>query len=113
MTYAPTIQLVRGDDAGSQVFTADNAGGPIESCSVTPALPAGLVLDTGTCESLLDASSFVATLEKRQGLKVSVPEEIAWREGWISDQALLGSADAHGRGTYGAYLRTLLHRRVI
>ena len=70
-------------------------------------------LDTGTCESLLEASSFVETLEKRQGLKVAVPEEIAWREGWISDEALLRCADDHGQSAYGAYLRTILHRRVV
>ena len=70
-------------------------------------------LDTGTCESLLEASSFIETLEKRQGLKVSVPEEIAWHEGWITDDDLRTSAEAHGRGAYGAYLQMLLHRRVV
>lgn len=69
-------------------------------------------LDTGTFESLLEASSYVETLEKRQGLKVAVPEEIAWREGWISDEALMEQADAHGSGDYGTYLRNLLQRRV-
>ncbi len=68
-------------------------------------------LDTGTCESLLEASSYVETLEKRQGLKVAVPEEIAWREGWIPDDALMELADDLGRSDYGTYLRSLLQRR--
>jgi len=67
-------------------------------------------LDTGTCESLLEASGYVETLEKRQGLKVAVPEEIAWREGWIGDQELLHRAEEHGRSSYGEYLRALLER---
>ena len=67
-------------------------------------------LDTGTCESLLEASGYVETLEKRQGLKVAVPEEIAWREGWIGDQELLRRAEEHGRSSYGEYLRALLER---
>jgi len=69
-------------------------------------------LDTGTCESLLEASGYVETLEKRQGLKVAVPEEIAWREGWIGDQELLRRAEEHGRSSYGEYLRALLERRL-
>ena len=69
-------------------------------------------LDTGTCESLLEASGYVETLEKRQGLKVAVPEEIAWREGWIGDEDLLRRADEHGRSSYGEYLRAILERRL-
>ena len=69
-------------------------------------------LDTGTCESLLEASGYVETLEKRQGLKVAVPEEIAWREGWIGDEELLHRAEEHGRSSYGEYLRALLERRL-
>ncbi len=66
-------------------------------------------LDTGTVESLLEASSYVETLEKRQGLKVGVPEEVAWRQGWIGDDALQELAEAHGRNDYGAYLHGLLN----
>jgi glucose-1-phosphate thymidylyltransferase len=65
-------------------------------------------LDTGTCESLLEASSFVETLEKRQGLKMSVPEEIAWRSGWIDDAALERCAAELGKSDYAVYLRRML-----
>lgn len=65
-------------------------------------------LDTGTYDSLLEASSFVGTLEKRQGLRLSVPEEIAWRNGWLDAAALQQRADALGKSGYGAYLTGLL-----
>ena len=65
-------------------------------------------LDTGTHESLLDAGQFIATIEKRQGLKVACPEEVAWRQGWIDDAGLKRCADALGKSSYGAYLRGLL-----
>jgi len=69
-------------------------------------------LDTGTHESLLDAGQFIATIEKRQGLKVACPEEIAWRQGWIDAAGLERCAAALGKSSYGAYLRTLLEGRV-
>ncbi len=65
-------------------------------------------LDTGTHESLLDAGQFIATIEKRQGLKVACPEEVAWRQGWIDDAGLERCAAALGKSSYGAYLRGLL-----
>jgi glucose-1-phosphate thymidylyltransferase len=65
-------------------------------------------LDTGTHETLLEASQFIATLEKRQGLKVSCPEEIAWRHGWISDANLEELAAAMKNNGYGKYLHGLL-----
>lgn len=67
-------------------------------------------LDTGTFDSLLDASDFVRTLELRQGLKVSVPEEVAWRRGWIDDQHLEQRARAVLKSGYGNYLLELLER---
>jgi len=69
-------------------------------------------LDTGTHDSLLDAGHFIATIEKRQGLKVACPEEIAWRQGWIDEPQLRKCAEALGKSTYGAYLRSLLETRV-
>jgi glucose-1-phosphate thymidylyltransferase len=62
-------------------------------------------LDTGTHDSLHDASSFVQTIEKRQGLKVASPEEIAWRMGWIDDARVISLADRLGKSGYGEYLR--------
>jgi glucose-1-phosphate thymidylyltransferase len=67
-------------------------------------------LDTGTFDSLLDASDYVRTLERRQGLKVSVPEEIAWREGWITDEELATRARTLVKSGYGGYLLELLER---
>ena len=69
-------------------------------------------LDTGTHDSLLDASQFIATIERRQGLKVACPEEVAWRQGWIDDAQLERCAAALGKSSYGAYLRGLLESRV-
>jgi len=65
-------------------------------------------LDTGTHDSLLEAGQFIATLEKRQGFKVSCPEEIAWRNGWIDDEALLRLAAPLEKSGYGLYLRQLV-----
>ncbi len=69
-------------------------------------------LDTGTHESLLDAGQFIATIERRQGLKVACPEEVAWRQGWIDDARLEGCAAALGKSSYAEYLRLLLRSRV-
>jgi glucose-1-phosphate thymidylyltransferase len=66
-------------------------------------------LDTGTHESLLEASQFIHTLEERQGLKVAAPEEIAWRSGWIDTDRLLTLAQALGKSGYGTYLAGLVH----
>ena len=67
-------------------------------------------LDTGTFDSLLDASDYVRTIERRQGLKISVPEEVAWRVGFIDDDALAARAQALLKSGYGAYLLELLQR---
>jgi glucose-1-phosphate thymidylyltransferase len=69
-------------------------------------------LDTGTHESLLEAGHFISTIEKRQGLKVACPEEIAWRQGWIDDLGLERCASALGKSSYGQYVRALLETRV-
>ena len=64
-------------------------------------------LDTGTHDSLLEAGQFIATLERRQGFKVSCPEEIAWRKGWINDEQLLALAAPLAKSGYGRYLEGL------
>jgi glucose-1-phosphate thymidylyltransferase len=64
-------------------------------------------LDTGTHDSLIEAASFVQTIEKRQGLKVSCPEEIAWRSGWINDDQLMQLAGPLSKNDYGQYLLNL------
>ena len=69
-------------------------------------------LDTGTHESLLDASQFIATLENRQGLKVACPEEIAYRQGWIAAEQLQALAQPLTKNGYGQYLLRLLKENV-
>lgn len=70
-------------------------------------------LDTGTHDSLLEASQFIATLEKRQGLKVSCPEEISYRRGWISASQLEKLATPLSKNTYGQYLQRILKEKII
>jgi len=65
-------------------------------------------LDTGTHDSLLEAASFIATLQKRQGLQVACPEEIAFRQGWINPEQLAALADPLKKNGYGQYLLSLL-----
>ena len=69
-------------------------------------------LDTGTHDSLLEAGQFIATIEKRQGLKVACPEEIAFRQGWISPEQLEAVAQPLARNGYGQYLLSLLKEKV-
>lgn len=69
-------------------------------------------LDTGTHDSLLDASQFIATLENRQGLKVACPEEIAWRSGWINASQLEALAQPLTKNGYGQYLLRILKENV-
>tara|TARA_B100000674_G_scaffold369970_1_gene312334 strand:- start:27 stop:737 length:711 start_codon:yes stop_codon:yes gene_type:complete len=65
-------------------------------------------LDTGTCDSLNDAASYIRTLEHRQGLKVGCPEEVAWRQGWITAERLEELAQPLKKSGYGTYLLQLL-----
>ena len=64
-------------------------------------------LDTGTPDSLLEAAEFVGTLERRQGMKIACPEEIAWRQGFIGDEGLDRAIDRLGKSQYGQYLQGL------
>jgi glucose-1-phosphate thymidylyltransferase len=69
-------------------------------------------LDTGTHDSLLEAGQFIATIEKRQGLKVACPEEIAWRQRWVDDASLERLAQGYAKTGYGQYLLGLLRETV-
>jgi glucose-1-phosphate thymidylyltransferase len=69
-------------------------------------------LDTGTHESMLEASQFIYTIENRQGLKVAAPEEIVWRHGWIDDAQLMKLAKPLAKSGYGKYLLRLLEQKV-
>lgn len=70
-------------------------------------------LDTGTMESLLEASEFVHMIEKRQSISISAPEEIAFRNGWITKEELLCSAESYGKSPYGVHLRKVAEGKVI
>lgn len=70
-------------------------------------------LDTGTCESLIDASMYVQTIEKRQGLKIACPEEIAFRRGYIDATQLESLAEPLLKSGYGRYLLAILRDRII
>ena len=69
-------------------------------------------LDTGTHESLLEAGEFIATIEKRQGLKMACIEEIAYKSGYIDKQKLLKAADSHRKNSYGDYLKMVAEQEV-
>ncbi len=64
-------------------------------------------LDTGTMESLIDAGDFVRTIQMQQGIRISAPEEIAYRKGWITKDDLIRSSEKYGKSDYGKYLKTV------
>lgn len=70
-------------------------------------------LDTGTMDSLVEAADFVRMVEKRQGIKISAPEEIAYKYGWISKEKLLESAERYGKSPYGLHLKRVAEGRVL
>ena len=68
-------------------------------------------LDTGTHESLLEAAMFVETIEKRQGYKISCLEEIAWNNGWLTDEQVMLTAKVLSKNSYGQYLEDLIENK--
>ena len=69
-------------------------------------------LDTGTMDSLVEAADFVQTITKRQGITISAPEEIAYKNGWISEERLMESAERYGKSPYGAHLKAVAQGKV-
>ena len=69
-------------------------------------------LDTGTMDSLVDAADFVRMVEKRQGIKISAPEEIAYKNGWITKEKLLESAQRYGKSPYGQHLKQVAENKI-
>ncbi len=70
-------------------------------------------LDTGTMDSLVEAANFVQTIEKRQGIKISAPEEIAYKNGWITKEQLLESAHRYGKSPYGKHLYKVAEDKLV
>ena len=69
-------------------------------------------LDTGTMDSLVEAADFVQMVEKRQGIKISAPEEIAYKNDWITREKLLESAERYGKSPYGAHLKAVAEGKI-
>ena len=70
-------------------------------------------LDTGTMDSLIEAGEFVQIVEKRQGIKISAPEEIAYRNHWITKQQLLNAAEKYGKSPYGEHLKRVANDKIV
>ena len=70
-------------------------------------------LDTGTVDSLAEASEYVKVIETRQGLKISCLEEISYKNGWIDKETLLKSAESYGKSPYGAHLKRVAENKII
>ena len=100
---------VKPSPRGEKEITTINAHYLIQKKLTTRILPRGTAwLDTGTFQSLHDASSYVKIIEERQGSKISCLEEIAWRNNWISDSELEKISASYKNNPYGAYLKNLL-----
>ncbi len=103
---------VRPSSRGELEITAVNEAYLIKGQLKCSMLGRGFAwLDTGTHESYQEAGSFIQTVEKRQGLKIACPEEIAWRNGWITDEELLQLSQPLMKSNYGQYLKQLLVQR--
>jgi len=92
-----------------EITTVNNAYLESGNLSVK-VLPEGTAwLDSGTFESLHDAASYVRVIEERQGIKVGCPEEVAWRNGWLSNSEVLTAAKKLEKSGYGEYLQKLIN----
>jgi glucose-1-phosphate thymidylyltransferase len=102
---------LRPSDRGEYEITDVNRAYLEQGRLAVEVLPHGTAwLDTGTFDSLLDAGIYVRTIEERQGLKIGVPEEVAWRRGFITDDELRERAELLVKSGYGGYLLDLLDR---
>jgi glucose-1-phosphate thymidylyltransferase len=100
---------LRPSDRGEYEITDINRAYLEQGRLAVEVLPRGTAwLDTGTFDSLLDAGNYVRTIEERQGLKIGVPEEVAWRLGYVSDDELRERAELLVKSGYGSYLLSLL-----
>ena len=70
-------------------------------------------MDTGTMDSLMEASTFVQVVQNRQGVVIAAPEEIAYHENWITKEELLESAEAYGKSPYGAHLKRVAEGKLV
>ena len=70
-------------------------------------------LDTGTMDALVDATEFVKVIENRQGIQISAVEEIAYKNGWISKEKLIESAEKYGKSPYGEHLRKVADGKIL
>lgn len=104
-------RTLRPSDRGEYEITDVNRAYLEQGRLNVDVLPRGTAwLDTGTFDSLLDASNYVRTIEERQGLKIGAPEEVAWRQGFISDDELRARSEKLVKSGYGQYLLELLDR---
>ncbi len=108
-TVVERAKAVKPSNRGELEITSINQMYLSEGCLNVELLGRGMAwLDTGTFDSLYQASGYVHTLEQRQGLKVGCPEEVAWRNGWISDNDLIRISESSVKSGYGKYLLKLL-----
>jgi glucose-1-phosphate thymidylyltransferase len=104
---------LRPSDRGEYEITDVNRAYLEQGKLSVEVLPRGTAwLDTGTFDSLLDAGNYVRTIEERQGLKIGVPEEVAWRRGFLTDDELRERAERLVKSGYGMYLLDLLDRQI-